>query len=70
MHWIFCVKFVDLGDSCMVGGDPAMNIIIVQVPVLNASEYSYILIRVIYTHIIDFKVCKFSLLYLVTSYIK
>ena len=38
MHWIFCVKFVDLGDSCTVGGDPAMNIIIARVPVLNVSE--------------------------------
>ena len=38
MHWIFGVKFVDLGDSCTVGGDPAMNIIIARVPVLNVSE--------------------------------
>ena len=38
MHWIFGVKFVDLGDSCTVGGDPAMNIIIAWVPVLNVSE--------------------------------
>ena len=35
MYWIFSVKFVDLGDSCTVGGDPAMNIIIARVPVLN-----------------------------------
>ena len=39
MRWIFGVKFVNLGDSCTVGGDPAMNIIIVRVPVLNVSEY-------------------------------
>ena len=39
MYWIFGVKFVDLGDSCTVGGDPAMNIIIARVPVLNAPEY-------------------------------
>ena len=38
MYWIFGVKFVDLGDSCAVGGDPAMNIIIARVPVLNAPE--------------------------------
>ena len=38
MYWIFGEKFVDLGDSCMVGGDPAMNIIIARVPVLNAPE--------------------------------
>ena len=38
MYWIFGVKFVDLGDSCTVGGDPAMNIIIARVPVLNAPE--------------------------------
>ena len=35
MYWIFSVKFVDLGDSCAVGGDPAMNIIIARVPVLK-----------------------------------
>ena len=40
MYWIFGVKFVDLGDSCAVGGDPAMNIIIAWVPVLNAPEYT------------------------------
>ena len=39
MHWIFGVKFVNLGDSCTVGGDRAMNIIIARVPVLNVSEY-------------------------------
>ena len=33
MHWIFGEKLVHLGDSCTVGGEPAMNI-----PVLNASE--------------------------------
>ena len=38
MYWIFRVKFVDLGDSCAVGGEPAMNIIIARVPVLNAPE--------------------------------
>ena len=38
MHWIFSVKFVNLGDSCTVGGDPAMNIIIARVPVLNVTE--------------------------------
>ena len=38
MYWIFSVKFVDLGDSCTAGGDPAMNIIIVRVPVLNVPE--------------------------------
>ena len=38
MYGIFSVKFVDLGDSCTVGGDPAMNIIIARVPVLNAPE--------------------------------
>ena len=38
MYWIFSVKFVDLGDSCKVSGDPAMNVIIVRVPVLNAPE--------------------------------
>ena len=38
MYWIFSVKFVDLGDSCTVGGDPAMNIIIARVPVLNVPE--------------------------------
>ena len=38
MCWIFSVKFVDLGDSCTVGGDPAMNIIIARVPVLNVPE--------------------------------
>ena len=32
MYWIFGVKFIDLGDSCVVGGDPAMNIIIACVP--------------------------------------
>ena len=37
MYWIFGVKFIDLGDSCTVGGEPAMNII-AQVPVLNAPE--------------------------------
>ena len=35
MYWIFSEKFVYLGDSCTVGGDPAMNIIIARVPVLN-----------------------------------
>ena len=44
MHWIFCVKSVDLGDSCTVGGDPAMNIIIARVPVLNVSEFTSIII--------------------------
>ena len=39
MYWIFGVKFVDLGYSCTVGGDPAMNIIIARVPVLNAPEH-------------------------------
>ena len=39
MHWIFGEKFIDLGDSCTVGGDPTMNIIIARVPVLNAPEY-------------------------------
>ena len=34
MYWIFGVKTVDLGDSYTVGGDPAMNIIIMRVPVL------------------------------------
>ena len=38
MYWIFGIKFVDLGDSCTVGGDPAMNIIIAWVPVLNVPE--------------------------------
>ena len=38
MCWIFGVKFVDLGDSYTVGRDPAMNIIIARVPVLNAPE--------------------------------
>ena len=38
MYWIFGMKFVDLEDSCTVGGDPAMNIIITRVPVLNAPE--------------------------------
>ena len=38
MYWIFGVKFVDLEDSCAVGGDPAMNIIFARVPVLNAPE--------------------------------
>ena len=38
MYWIFSEKFVDLKDTCTVGGDPAMNIIIAQVPVLNAPE--------------------------------
>ena len=38
MRWIFGVKFVSLGDSCTVGGDPAMNIIIARVPILNVSE--------------------------------
>ena len=38
MHWIFGVKFVNLGDSCTVGGDRAMNIIIARVPGLNVSE--------------------------------
>ena len=38
MYWIFSMKFIDLGDSCTVGGDPAMNIIIARLPVLNASE--------------------------------
>ena len=38
MYWIFGVKFIDLGDSCMMGGDSAMNIIIARVPVLNAPE--------------------------------
>ena len=38
MYWIFGVKLIDLGDSCMVGGDPAMNIIIAWVQVLNAPE--------------------------------
>ena len=42
MYWIFGVKFVDLGDSCTVGGDPAMNIIIVRVPVLKAPEYPHL----------------------------
>ena len=43
MHWIFGVKFVDLEDSFTVGGDPAMNIIIAWVPVLNVSEvYMYV----------------------------
>ena len=32
------MKFVNLGDSCTVGGDHAMNIIIARVPVLNVSE--------------------------------
>ena len=41
MYWIFGVKFVDLGDCCTVGGDPAMNIIIARVPVLNAPEYTH-----------------------------
>ena len=40
MYWILGVKFVDLGDSCTVGGDPVMNIIIARVPVLNAPERS------------------------------
>ena len=40
MYWISGVKFVDLGDSCAVGGDPAMNIIIARVPVLNAPEHT------------------------------
>ena len=35
MYWIVGVKFVDLRDSCAVGGDPA---IIAWVPVLNAPE--------------------------------
>ena len=39
MYWIFGVKLVNLGDSCTVGGDPAMNIIIARVPVLNVSEW-------------------------------
>ena len=34
------MKFVNLGDSCTVGGDHAMNIIIARVPVLNVSESS------------------------------
>ena len=41
MYWIFSVKFVDLGDSCMVGGDTAMNIIIAQVPVPNVPELKF-----------------------------
>ena len=44
MYWIFGVKFVDLGDSCTVGGDPAMNIIIARVPVLNAPECTFVLV--------------------------
>ena len=32
------MKLVYLGDSCAVGGDPAMNIIIALVPVLNVPE--------------------------------
>ena len=44
MYWIFGVKFVNLGDSCVVGGDPAMNIIITQVPVLNVHEDRIIII--------------------------
>ena len=36
------MKFVNLGDSCTVGGDHAMNIIIARVPVLNVSEYSVV----------------------------
>ena len=40
MYWIFGVEFVDLEDSYTVGGDPAMNIIIARVPVLNAPEYT------------------------------
>ena len=38
MYWIFSVKFINLGDSYTVGGDPVMNIIIAWVPVLNAPE--------------------------------
>ena len=38
MYWIFGMKFIDLGDSCTMGGDPTMNIIIARVPVLNAPE--------------------------------
>ena len=41
MYWIFGVTFVDLGDSCAVGGDPAINIVIAWVPVLNPPEYTY-----------------------------
>ena len=37
MYWIFSVKLVDLRDSCTVGGNPAMNIIIAWVPVLNVT---------------------------------
>ena len=40
MYWIFGVKFLNLGDSCVVGGDPTMNIIIARVPVLNAPEHN------------------------------
>ena len=43
MYWIFGVKFVDLGDSYTVGRDPAMNIIIAQVPVLNAPEWGILM---------------------------
>ena len=35
----FSEKTVNLADSYMMGGDPAMNIIIAQVPVLNMPEY-------------------------------
>ena len=32
------MKTVDLKDSCSVGGGPAMNMIIMRVPVLNRPE--------------------------------
>ena len=37
MYWIFGVKFINLGESCTMGGDPAMNII-ARVPVHNVPE--------------------------------
>ena len=46
MYWIFSVKFVDLGDSCTVSRDPAMNIIITWVPVLNMPELDLLFIQI------------------------
>ena len=42
MYWIFGVKFVHLRDSCTVGWDPAMNIIIARVPVLNVPKPTFL----------------------------
>ena len=65
MYWIFGVKFVDLGDSCAVGGDPNMNIIIARVTVLNAPEYVCTLIIVYtHTHLPMYYLAWYSLMYM------